>query len=102
MTIAQRIRQIKDVEELAPIALEVQALEEQVGKIPALQATAKLVAETDLRLKETEGQVSALQATLHSRTQEAERTGNILKNEIMALATEVNRLELQVREYLNG
>lgn len=79
--------------DLLPIALEVQGLEEQVAKIPALQASANQVQAIDLRLKDAEGRESVLNRKIHTLTHEHELAINAAESKIKTLSDLVNRLQ---------
>lgn len=53
---------------IVDVTADVKALEDQVGKIPALEATAKAVTETDLAHKATQAELS----TAHQKISELE------------------------------
>lgn len=91
-------------DELSSIANQVQALEDQVAKIPALEATAKSVTDTDLAHKATQTELSTAHQKISDLEHQVVRCRNAgaeLQRQADELATRNANLE-KAAEVANG
>lgn len=91
-------------DELSSIASQVQALEDQVAKIPALEATAKAVTDTDLAHKATQTELSTAHQKISDLEHQVVRCRNAgaeLQRQADELATRNANLE-KAAEVANG